>query len=52
MMDYVFKENDIAWLNMWLLLMISIYVKTMRVVGMVIKMLKEEFCELLQIPVD
>jgi hypothetical protein len=30
MMDYVFRKNDIAWLKMWmlLLLMISIYVKT------------------------
>jgi hypothetical protein len=31
MMDYVFMKNDIAWLNMWMLLlflMISIYVKT------------------------
>jgi hypothetical protein len=30
MMDYVFMKNDIAWLKMWmlLLLMISIYVKT------------------------
>jgi hypothetical protein len=30
MMDYVFRKNDIAWLNMWmlLLLMTSIYVKT------------------------
>jgi hypothetical protein len=33
MMDYVFRKNDIAWLKMWMLLllfllMISIYVKT------------------------
>ena len=30
MMNYVLKKNDIAWLNMWMLLflMISIYVKT------------------------
>jgi hypothetical protein len=30
MMDYVCRKNDIAWLKMWmlLLLMISIYVKT------------------------
>ena len=29
MMDYVFRKNDISWLNMWMLLlhMTSIYVK-------------------------
>jgi hypothetical protein len=31
MMDYVFKKNDIEWLNMWMMmlfLMNSIYVNT------------------------